>query len=65
MQRACFLLCVCVGRCSLSKEIAIPFLIFVTTAGSQNGLFIFVVAVFQVLDTCKEDSSKTSLSGAP
>lgn len=36
MQRACFL-----GRCSFSKETAVPFLIFVTTAGSQNGLFHF------------------------
>lgn len=58
VQRACFLISICVRRCSFSKETAVP---FVTTAGSQNGLFLF----FQVLGSCKEDSSGASLGGTP
>lgn len=42
---------------SFSKGTAVPFLIFVTTAGSQNALFHF----FQVLGSCKGHSSGASL----
>lgn len=45
MQRACFLLSVCAGRCSFSKERAVPFLTFVTTAEIPNGLFLFFFQV--------------------